>query len=212
MNAAVAPDMAGPRSPGRPRDERATRAITAAALRQLAEYGYARVSMESIASEAGVARATVYRRFRDKADLITTAIATNAGGQFPDGASDNPREDLISYLEEFDERFGEDCVEVIGTLLGSRQERGSLTLHRQRVIAPRTAYARRLLARAQELGQLAADTDVDLAIEMLAGSVFARRVSGVPSVPGWARRGVEMIWRTSGSGEPVAGDHEPVSR
>jgi AcrR family transcriptional regulator len=183
------------RSPGRPRDERATQAITEAALRQLAEHGYGGLSMDSIAGEAGVARATVYRRFRDKADLITAAIAANGGGQFPADPSDDPRRDLVTYLEEFDERFGENCVEVIGTLLGSRQEQGALALHRQRVIAPRTAYARGLLARAQELGQLAADVDVDLAIEMLAGSVFARRVSGTPSAPDWARRAVAMIWR-----------------
>jgi AcrR family transcriptional regulator len=194
--APTTPGGATTRLPGRPRDERATRAITDAALRQLAEYGYAGVSMESIASEAGVARATVYRRFRDKADLITTAVAANAGGQFPDGPSDDPQSDLISYLEEFDQRFGEDCVEVIGTLLGSRQESEALTLHRQRVIAPRTAYARGLLSRAQELGQLSPEIDVDLAIEMLAGSVFARRVSGTASAPDWARRAVEMIWRT----------------
>ena len=37
-----------------------------AALRQLAELGYARVSMESVACEAGVARATIYRRYRTR--------------------------------------------------------------------------------------------------------------------------------------------------
>ena len=95
--------------------------------------------MESIASEAGVARATVYRRFKDKADLITAAIADNPGGRFPDEPSDDPRADLVVYLEAFDERFGESCVEVIGTLLGSREERDALALHRQRVVEPRTA-------------------------------------------------------------------------
>jgi AcrR family transcriptional regulator len=195
--AALTPGMAAPRPPGRPRDEQATRAITEAALRQLAEHGYARVSMESIAMEANVARATVYRRFRDKADLITAAIASNAGGRFAERTSDDPRADLISYLEEFDERFGEDCVEVMGTLLGSRHERGALALHRDRVVAPRTAYARGLLEQARQRGQLPAHIDVDLAVEMLAGSVFARRVSGTPSSPGWARRALDMIWRTA---------------
>jgi AcrR family transcriptional regulator len=188
------------RPPGRPRDERATRAITEAALHQLAEIGYARVSMESIASEAGVARATVYRRYKDKADLITAAIAGNTGGRFPDRHSDDPRTDLITYLEEFDERFGEGCVEVIGTLLGSREERKALALHRQRVVEPRTAYARDLLVRAQELGTLSPEIDVDLAVQMLAGSVLARRVSGTSSPPGWARRAVDVIWRSGATG------------
>jgi len=184
-----------PRPPGRPRNERATQAITEAALRQLAELGYARVSMESIASEAGVARATVYRRFKDKADLITAAIADNPGGHFPDGPSSHPRADVIAYLEAFDERFSESCVEVIGTLLGSRDETEALALHRQRVVEPRTGYVRGLLVRAQELGELPADTDVDLAVQMLTGSVLARRVNGTPSPPDWAGRAVDMLWR-----------------
>ncbi len=184
-----------PRAPGRPRDERATQAITEAALHQLDAWGYARVSMESIATEAGVARATVYRRFKDKADLITAAIAANPGGQFPDQPSQDPRADLIEYLEAFDERFSESCIEVIGTLLGSRQERDALALHRQRVVEPRTAYVRSLLTRGQELGELARNIDVDLAVQMLTGSVLARRVSGLVSPPDWAPRAVDMIWR-----------------
>jgi len=197
----VATDRSEPatRPPGRPRDERATRAMTEAALRQLAEVGYARVSMESIASEAGVARTTVYRRFKDKADLITTAIAGNPGGRFPDQPSDDPHADLVAYLEAFDERFGESCVEVIGTLLGSREEGDALALHRRRVVEPRTAYVRALLVRAQDLGELGLDVDLDLAVQMLTGSVLARRVSGARSSPGWAPRAVDMVWgrRTS---------------
>jgi AcrR family transcriptional regulator len=191
----VADQTLAPRPPGRPRDERATRAITEAALHQLGALGYARVSMESIASEAGVARATVYRRFKDKADLITAAIAANPGGQFPDRPSQDPRADLIEYLEAFDERFSESCIEVIGTLLGSRHEHDALALHRQRVVEPRMGYVRCLLARAQELGELARDIDIDLAVQMLTGSVLARRVSGLSSPPDWAPRAVDMIWR-----------------
>ncbi|MGH9016942.1 MAG: TetR/AcrR family transcriptional regulator [Acidimicrobiales bacterium] len=191
--------MSSPRPPGRPRDERATRAITDAALRQLAARGYAGVSMESIASEAGVARATVYRRFRDKADLITAAIADNGGGRVPDTASDDPRADVISFLEEFDERFGESCIEVIGTLIGSRHESAALDLHRARVVAPRTAYLRGLLERARHLGELPDDLDVPVAVEMLTGSVFCRRVAGTPTAPGWARRAVDIVWGTAPS-------------
>jgi AcrR family transcriptional regulator len=189
-----------PRPPGRPRDERATRAITEAALRQLAVLGYARMSMESIAGEAGVARATVYRRFKDKADLVTAAIADNPGGHLPEAPSDHPRADLIAFLEAFDQRFGESCVEVVGTMLGAREERDALELHRRRVVAPRIAYARALLVRAQELGEVSSDLDADLAVQMLTGSVLARRVSGTPSPPDWARRAVDVIWRQRRSG------------
>ena len=138
---------AGPRT-GRPRDQRASSAITDAALRQLAEVGYAKVSMESVASEAGVARATIYRRYRDKADLITAAIAANSSAHLASGAHDDPRADLIDYLNEFDDRFAESCLEVVGTLIGAREDPGALALHRERVVEPRMGYARSLLERA----------------------------------------------------------------
>lgn len=186
------------RAPGRPRDERASTAIAAAALRQLGEVGYANITMESVASEAGVARATVYRRYRDKADLITAAIAGNSTSHLAAGPSDDPRADLVSYLREFDERFAEGCLEVVGTLIGMREDPTALDLHRQRVVGPRVAYKRSLLERAQELGQLREDADLDLALQMLTGSVFSRRVAGHPSREGWAERAVATIWTGMG--------------
>lgn len=182
------------RGPGRPRDERASRAITEAALRQLAELGYARVTMERVAAEAGVARATVYRRYQDKADLITAAIAAGIE-ELPTRPSDDPRRDLVRFLTAFDARFAHHCLGVLGSLLGGQEDPYALDLHRERVIEPRAAYARRLLERAQELGQLDPEADVDLALQMLVGAVFARRISGVPSDRSWARRAVETIWR-----------------
>jgi len=194
-------DRSGPaRGPGRPRDERASSAITRAALRQLHELGYGKVSMESVACEAGVARATVYRRYRDKADLITAAIAGNSTSHRVDRASDVPRGDLVSYLEEFDQRFAEGCLEVVGTLIGMRQDPWALDLHRQRVVGPRMGYVRSLLVRAQALGQLREDADLDLALQMLVGSVFARRVAGETTVSGWAERAVDAIWTGMGPG------------
>ncbi|MGH9088146.1 MAG: TetR/AcrR family transcriptional regulator, partial [Acidimicrobiales bacterium] len=181
-------------APGRPRDERVSRAIVGAALRQLEDLGYGRMSMESVASEAGVSRATVYRRYRDKADLVTAAVASTCG-ELPAVSSDDPLGDLVAFLEEFDARFAESCLEVIGCLLGAREEPHALALHRRRVVEPRTAYARALLVRAKDGGWLTADADVDLALQLLAGAVFARRVAGIPSEPGWARRSVDALCR-----------------
>jgi AcrR family transcriptional regulator len=202
----VAPPVEGPtdprstRGPGRPRDQRASTAITEAALRQLTELGYAKVSMDGVATEAGVARATVYRRYRDKADLITAAIAANSSAHLAPVPSTDPRTDLADYLDQFDQRFAESCLEVVGTLIGAREDPGALDLHRQRVIAPRMGYARSLLEQARDEGQLRADADLDLALEMLVGSVFARRIAGIPSAPGWAERAVDAVWAGMGVG------------
>jgi AcrR family transcriptional regulator len=154
--------------------------------------------MESVASEAGVARTTIYRRYRDKADLITAAIAANSSTHLASEPSTDPRQDLIDYMNEFDDRYGEGCLEVVGALIGSREGPEALALHRDRVVGPRMGYARSLLVRAVELGQLGADADLDLALQMLMGSVFSRRVAGQPSTPDWAERSVETIWKGMG--------------
>jgi AcrR family transcriptional regulator len=59
----------------RPRDPRIDGAILDAALALLAERPFADVSMAAIAERAGVGRPALYRRFRDKADLVAAAIA-----------------------------------------------------------------------------------------------------------------------------------------
>lgn len=193
-----------PRGPGRPRDQRATRAIHEAALRQLAEHGYARISLERVAVEAGVARATVYRRYQDKADMVTAAVAAGMD-ELPTRTSQDPRRDLLRFLDAFDARFAAPCLAVIGTLLGAEGDPHGIDLHRKRVVEPRTAYVRKLLVRAQELGELDPGADLDLALQMLMGAVFARRISGVPGDGSWARRAVDAVWRGMAPTSPGRG-------
>jgi hypothetical protein len=131
--------------------------------------------------------------------VASAAIAANSSSHLEPGPSADPRADLIAYLDEFDARFAESCLEVVGTLIGSREDPGSLDLHRQRVVGPRMGHARSLLEEARRLGQLRADSDLELALQMLAGSVFARRVAGVSSTPGWAERAVDMVWTGMGT-------------
>jgi AcrR family transcriptional regulator len=194
------------RTRGRPRDERVTRAITEAALRQLLEEGYTRLTMESVASEAGVARATVYRRFKDKADLVTAAIASYAGpgpasSEPGPGLGDSgPAADLERFLVDFDNRFNRSCIEVLGGLLADREDPTALALHRERVIEPRRAYARALLEQARDSGELDPDADLDLTLDMLIGVVIARAVGGRDLEPGWARRAIDLVWRGAGAG------------
>jgi AcrR family transcriptional regulator len=176
------------RRAGRPRDARASRAITEAALRQLTDVGYAHMSMESVAAEAKVARATIYRRYEDKADLVTSAIAT---GVEPPATTGDPLYDLVAFLEEFDARDAGSCLEVVGNLLGARSDPRALHLHRERVVGPRRQALVAITRRARGEGLLREDADLELLVEMLVGAVFARRVIGVPKDAGWARRAVE---------------------
>src|SRR3954454_15098610 len=85
------------RRPGRPRRAEVDEAILAAAVHMLAEHGYGGVTMEGVAGAAGVGKATVYRRWPSKADLILDAIRSlKPDVGHPDTGS--TRADLVEIL------------------------------------------------------------------------------------------------------------------
>jgi AcrR family transcriptional regulator len=74
---------------GRPRDPSRDGVIRAAILRLLADVGYGALTMDAVASEAGVGKATIYRRWRTKQDLVVDTISdlNRAGSVTPDTGS-----------------------------------------------------------------------------------------------------------------------------
>src|SRR5689334_21157083 len=90
--------MAPPRQPGRPLDESLDDAILQGAVRLLHEQGYAGISIAGVAVEAGVGLPAIYRRYSDKADLVSAAIAyMRIRVTAPD--TGDTRQDLIDHLE-----------------------------------------------------------------------------------------------------------------
>ena len=75
LMAALMTDVARPSRGGRPRDPSRDGVIRAAILRLLAEVGYGALTMDAVASEAGVGKATIYRRWRTKQDLVVDTIS-----------------------------------------------------------------------------------------------------------------------------------------
>src|SRR4051794_2811306 len=74
---------------GRPRDPSRDGVIRAAILRLLADVGYGALTMDAVAAEAGVGKATIYRRWRPKKDLVVDTIAelTREEAEAPDTGS-----------------------------------------------------------------------------------------------------------------------------
>ena len=75
MSELSTPDGDRPGRGGRPRDPSRDGAIRSAILAVLAESGYAGLTMDAVAATAGVGKATIYRRWRTKSDLVADAIA-----------------------------------------------------------------------------------------------------------------------------------------
>ena len=82
-------DVVRPSRGGRPRDPSRDGVIRAAILRLLAEVGYGALTMDAVASEAGVGKATIYRRWRTKQDLVVDTISdlNRAEAEAPDTGS-----------------------------------------------------------------------------------------------------------------------------
>jgi AcrR family transcriptional regulator len=181
---------------GRPRSPEVDEAILAATLRLLREHGYDGTSIEAVAAEAGVGKAAIYRRYRDKVDLAAAALASlRDAGEVPD-SGDGPR-DLAELLRRLRGALDAAGMGMVGTLLVQEPHAPELLdRFRERAIGPGRAQGRAVLERAREIGELRADADVELALDMLAGSIFARHLAGGGYPPGWEQRVAEAVWRS----------------
>jgi AcrR family transcriptional regulator len=187
-----------PRQPGRPRDPTADRAILDATVRLLIEQGYDAMSVEGVAAAAGVGKTTIYRRYAGKRELVVAAISSIAESLEPPPDSGDARLDLHRFLRETLDVLRGDGLgfAMIGTLLvKERDEPALLELFRRSVILPRMELATAILRRGVERGEIRADARLDLAIQQLAGAVFARHLAGRPDDDTWLEAAIATLWR-----------------
>lgn len=83
---------------GRPRDPSRDGVIRAAVLQLLAEVGYGALTMDAVASQAGVGKATIYRRWRTKQDLVIDTIAELNRAEITPPDTGSLRSDLRELL------------------------------------------------------------------------------------------------------------------
>src|SRR5689334_14739616 len=127
--------------------------ILDAAFEALGRDGYARMSIDQVAADAGVTRPTVYLRHAGKADLATAALAAFRQEQRPTDTGDT-RKDLIARLEHF--RTGVERpngMATLGTVLAEEHHTPELIASwRERLVAPRRTELRTILRKAKSRG------------------------------------------------------------
>lgn len=89
---------AGHRGPTRRRGEELSAAIFEATLDELAEVGYSRLAMERIAARAGASKASLYRRWPGRAELVIAALGHHYRGPQPALDTGDLREDVLALL------------------------------------------------------------------------------------------------------------------
>jgi AcrR family transcriptional regulator len=179
------------RRPGAPKDPEADRLILETTHRLLRELGYDRLTIDAVAREAGVARTTVYRRYRDKADLVSAAIQT-LRAPAKRSATGDARVDLISHLEAVRRNYG---ISLAGTLLMEEPYNPRLlALFRERMVAPQRRIVAETIAEGIERGQVRPDVDVERILDLLLGAFFAAVFAEGRPGPAWSEQIVDAVW------------------
>jgi AcrR family transcriptional regulator len=179
------------RRPGARKDPEADRLILETAHRLLRELGYDRLTMDAVAREAGVARTTVYRRYRDKADLVSAAIETLRAPS-KRSASGDARRDLIAHLDGVRRNYG---ISLAGTLLMEEPYNPQLLeLFRERMVTPQRQIVADTVKEGMERGQIRADVDVERVLDLLLGAFFAAVFAEGRPGPQWPEQIVEAVW------------------
>ena len=101
MNTTDAAAPAAPRPPGRPRSEAADEAILEATVALYGDHGFEGLSMDAVAARAGVSKATIYRRYPSKVELVMAAAVHLAEREHPAFDTGSVRDDLCAHVRTF---------------------------------------------------------------------------------------------------------------
>ncbi|MFI5046960.1 MAG: TetR/AcrR family transcriptional regulator [Acidimicrobiia bacterium] len=171
-----------PRAPGRPRSVEADDAILEAAIELFAETGYEGLSVEAVAARAGVGKATVYRRYSCKVELVVAACRAYAdlGREPPDTGS--LESDLRSLLHTLVDLLTTTPVgRMMPMLVAERTRVPELAAEQRALVREKRRRHQAVVERAIARGELRSDIDPELVIDACVGPVFYRfLVSGAP--------------------------------
>lgn len=174
----------------------AEKAILTAALDLFAECGPDALGIEQVAARAGVGKATIYRRWRGKEDMLLDAVAT-LRSQLPVPQGRSVRADLISILDWICREAADPRRARLFALLqgeGARYPR-LLKQYLDTVVEPRREVVASVLRRGVATGELRENTDIDAATLLLNGAVLASMSGQAQADSRYARRLVEELMR-----------------
>jgi AcrR family transcriptional regulator len=179
------------RAAGRPLDENVDAAILNTAWRLLLEEGYARMTIARVAEEARVGRPAIYRRYRDKSELVAAVLADKQSRTQPIDTG-STRSDLIAHLEFARRRF---AVELAGTMIvEGRKHPELLEGFRRGMLRPRMAEIVAALERGKARGEVRPDLDSELAVQALMGAFMFHRIAEGQPKKGWPEHVVDQLW------------------
>ena len=175
-------------APRRTRDRRAERsrqAILDAALQLLAEDDdVGSLTVEAVAARSGVAKTTIYRRWRDKWELALDAVMIDTLPRFDEPVDvGDTRKELLTFVNSVVKMLAATPYGPAMKGLVSRiaTDPELARVYRDQVVQPRHAQLAPVIQRGVARGDLRQDTDVRRLHELLVGPIFYRLLlSGAP--------------------------------
>lgn len=191
------------------RKERSRQAILAATRELVAEESYEKVTVEAIAARAGVGKQTIYRRWPSKSAVVFAALlalSENADGQddgqpvaLPDTGDVEADLKLVmrATAEEFSDPVLDRLIRALNTEIAN--DAALAAEYREKLARPLDEAKKARLRSAQEAGQLDAQADLDLVLEVLYAPLFQRWLHrSAPLTPAYADSLVEAALRAFG--------------
>lgn len=157
-------------------------AICLAALQLLAEVGYDRMSMDAVAARAKASKATIYRRWPGKQELVAEAIRCRGPQSFEPEDTGSLRGDIISTLRTINEGIGSEDVALLAGVMRAMREAPEIgTLLRKQVLIDKLNVGRTIVRRAVQRGELGPSADPAVFHEVAPALMFFRvLVTGEP--------------------------------
>jgi AcrR family transcriptional regulator len=196
--------MAEKVGPGRPRDQSIDATITTTTLALLAEHGYSGLTTDAIATQAGVSKATIYRRWSSKQDVVVAAVTSLTQDlDAPDTGS--LEGDLTVIAEELVPLYNDaGTARLIAALLEHLVRSDELAeAVRASTVRERRRVTRFVLERGIERGEARADADLEVAMDLIAAPFYFRAlITGDPIDRSFARDLVQVVLAWLGPRQP----------
>ncbi len=180
---------------GRPRDEAREQAILDAAIDLVAEIGYDAMSIEAVAARARSSKATIYRRWPGKAELVAEAMRRRAEPVLEDVPDTGSlRGDLLAMVQRmFDSMKGIDGGLMCGLAVAVRNDAEFGRLMASHLHEQKLRSIASILSRAEARAELPPGADPSLVLEVTPGVALFHQMSGEPLDAAFAEHLVDRV-------------------
>lgn len=174
--------LGNPPTRGRPRDASRDAALRTAAMEVLAEVGYRALTMDAVAARARAGKATIYRRWESKLDLVIDTCTQLVQRNIPEPDSGSVDADLREFLSAFASLLTGPVGKAAQALVGELPHEPELAAaFRASFLAPQRDILRRIIERGTQRDEIRTEAPLDTVVELAGAALIYRlMISGEP--------------------------------